>query len=74
MGNLQQSVNSGPVVLKKLPKNFKRRFLGSNGKFLIIVYPNIDIWKKEEMESFLKELRSVDSGITGNGVHFYQTG
>jgi hopanoid biosynthesis associated RND transporter like protein HpnN len=74
MGNLQQNVNSGPVALKELPENFKRRFLGANGKFLIIIYPKIDIWKKKEMESFLKELRSIDSGITGNGVHLYQSG
>jgi uncharacterized protein len=72
--NLQQSVNSGPVVLKELPENFKRRFLGTDEKFLINIYPKINIWERKEMESFLKELRSIDSRITGNGVHLYQSG
>ncbi len=71
---LKKSVNSGPVILEDLPENFKQRFLGTNGKLLLAIYPKIDIWKKEEMESFLKELRSVDPKITGNGVHLYQSG
>lgn len=74
INSLQRSVNSGPVILDELPENFKRRFLGNDGRFLLAIYPKIDIWKKKEMESFLKELRSIDPNITGNGVHLYQSG
>ncbi len=74
INGLQQNVDSEPVALKALPESFKQRYLGNKGRFLIVIYPNIDIWKKKEMESFLKELRSIDSNITGNGVHLYQSG
>ena len=74
MNSLRRSVTSGPVVLDEFPEDFKRRYIGNDGRFLLTIYPSIDMWKRVEMESFLKELRSIDPLITGNGVHLYQSG
>lgn len=75
IGDLKTSAHPSPVKMEELPPLLKKRFLGKNGngKFLIQVYPNINIWERRAMEEFLTELRKIDPNVTGNAVHMYES-
>ncbi len=52
---------------------FLRDFLISrSGKFLLQVYPREDVWQRDTQEKFIRELRTVDSQVTGSPVQFYE--
>ncbi len=73
LADLKAGGRPTPVLIEELPDLLKRRFLGKNGKFLIQVYPNINIWEREAMEAFLRDVRRIDPMATGNAVHMYET-
>ena len=75
INDLKASAHPSPVKIEDLPLLLKKRFLGkdNNGKFLIQVYPNINIWERQAMEEFLMELRKIDPNVTGNAVHMYES-
>jgi hopanoid biosynthesis associated RND transporter like protein HpnN len=71
--DLQSAVNPTPVSISELPEKLRKRFVSPNGKYLLLVFPDINIWEKPAMEKFLSELRSVDAEVTGNAVHMYES-
>ena len=48
-------------------------FVSADGKYLLLVYPSINIWEREEMEKFLGEMRRIDPNVTGNAVHMFES-
>lgn len=71
--DLQRSVHPTPVKLEELPQDLKDRFVSTDGKYLLLVYPSINIWEREEMEKFLSEMRRIDPDVTGNAVHMFES-
>ena len=72
MADLKRSSHPTPVTIKGLPGDLKKRFMSDDGKFLLLVYPNINIWEREAMENFLFEMREIHPTITGNAVHMFE--
>jgi predicted RND superfamily exporter protein len=70
---LQSAANPTPVVIKELPTKLQERFISPNGKYLLLVFANVNIWEKPAMEKFLRELRGVDPEVTGNAVHMFES-
>ncbi|CAI2717350.1 MMPL family transporter [Nitrospina watsonii] len=73
IADLKASAHPSPVELDDLPRDLKKRFVSDDGRYLTLVYPSINIWEREEMETFLGEMRRIDPHVTGNAVHMYES-
>lgn len=73
IADLKRSVHPAPVKVEDLPKDLRDRFVSADGKYLLLVYPGINIWEREEMEKFLGEMRRIDPNVTGNAVHMFES-
>ena len=71
--DLKASAHPSPVRLEELPQDLKDRFVSTDGKYLLLAYPSINIWEREEMEKFLYEMRKIDPNVTGNAVHMFES-
>lgn len=73
MGDLKAGAHPTPVRIEELPANLKKRFIGKSGKYLVLVFPDINIWEREAMEDFLRQTRMIDPNVTGNAVHMFES-
>ncbi len=73
IGDLRKNANPSPVKLDKLPKEMRERFISNKGRFLISIFPAVDIWDLAQREHFLSQLRQVDSDVVGNAVHMFES-
>ncbi len=73
MGDLKKSSNPTPVKIDEFPQDLKSRFISKTGKYLLLIYPKINIWERESMERFLNEMQLIDPNVTGNAVHMYNS-
>ena len=62
---------TGPMTIADLPDPLRDRFVGINGKYLLMVYPKNDIWKRDVQREFIREVRQVYDKVTGTPVQLY---
>jgi hopanoid biosynthesis associated RND transporter like protein HpnN len=62
---------AGPIEEKDIPAKLKENFRGENGRYLLRVYSEKNIWEKEPMTEFVTQLKTVDPQITGSPVVGY---
>src|SRR4029079_3702429 len=62
---------SGPLRIQDLPLALQHRFIGVSGKYLIMVYPKDDVWKREVQKKFIDDVNTVDPDMTGTPVQLY---
>jgi predicted RND superfamily exporter protein len=68
---LKNQDTSGPMTIANLPEALRDRFVGVTGKYLLMVYPKHDIWKRSVQREFIREVRQVDPNVTGTPVQLY---
>jgi len=61
-----------PPSLADLPPSLVERFVGQSGKHLLKIYGRGDIWNFTALETFVKDVRSVDPRATGNPLQAYE--
>lgn len=67
-----------PLTLSELPDVLKNRFIGSDSRLLVQVYPKSNVWERVHQEDFIIELRTLDPEndnspiITGTPVQLYE--
>jgi hypothetical protein len=61
-----------PPQLPDLPESLASRFVSRNGRYLLKIYSQGDIWDMSAMEQFVREVRSVDPRATGNPLQVYE--
>lgn len=71
--DLKAAAHPTPVRIEDLPESLRKRFIGKSGKYLITVFPNVNIWERQAMERFLQQIRQIDPNVTGNAVHMYES-
>jgi hopanoid biosynthesis associated RND transporter like protein HpnN len=69
---LQTQDNRAPLKVQDLPAALKDRFVGVTGKYLLMVFPKDDVWKRKNQETFVNQLRQVDPDVTGTPVQLYE--
>jgi hopanoid biosynthesis associated RND transporter like protein HpnN len=69
---LQRQDNRAPLRVEDLPPALHDRFVGVTGKFLLQIYPNTDVWQRDNQEKFVTTLRTVDKNVTGTPVQLYE--
>ena len=73
MQELKQNANPQFVEISGLPKSLRERYISDQGKYLITVYPSVDIWNLEKRQLYVKDLKSVDPNVTGSAVHMFNS-
>jgi hopanoid biosynthesis associated RND transporter like protein HpnN len=68
---LQNQDASGPLRIQDLPAALRDRFIGVTGKYLIMVYPKEDLWKRENQKRFIEDVQKVYANVTGTPVQLY---
>ncbi len=69
---LQKQDDRALLRVEDLPPALHERFIGVTGKFLLQVYPTIDVWQRANQENFVTEIRTVDQNVTGTPVQLYE--
>ena len=58
------------IEVEDLPENLKRRFVGSDGKYINILFPKDDLWQAEFQDAHIKEIDSLSPHVTGSAKIF----
>ncbi len=61
-----------PIAITDIPSSLSARFVGKTRKILLEVYPRENIWDRDPLVRFVKDLRSVDPHITGTPIQNYE--
>ncbi len=70
--SLQRNLHPRPIGAEDAPEEIRRKFIGQNGRFLIQIHPEVNIWERPGAEQFVTELRSVDPAVTGPPIITYE--
>jgi len=63
---LQNNVHPpGPVTLDDVPSYLRERFVGKSGRYLLQIFARDNIWEREPMQAFVRQLQAVDADVTG---------
>ncbi|MDA0284155.1 MAG: MMPL family transporter, partial [Planctomycetota bacterium] len=69
---LAESADPEPVTIKDLPRELASRFVSSDGRWLLQVYPKEPIWDIEPLRDFVNDVRTVDPEVTGTPLQNYE--
>jgi len=72
LDKIRAAADPEPPELRDLPPSLVDRFVGHSGRYLLKVYSKADIWNMEELEQFVREVRSVDPQATGKPLQTYE--
>lgn len=70
---LKESLNASPVTMADVPAELKKRFIGTTGKYMLQVAPKQEIFDREPLEAFVREVRTVAPHATGEPVMVYES-
>jgi len=70
---LKGSLEASALAEKDVPPELRARFVGKNGKLLLQVAPKDEIFEREPLETFVKQLKSVVPTATGEPVMVYES-
>ena len=70
--SLQRNLNPRTISIQDVPSDLRRKFVGEDGRFLLQIHPNVDIWEREGAQQFVGDLRKVDPEVTGAPVITYE--
>ena len=74
--SIQRQETGSKLGPQDLPPALRGRFVGQTGKYLVQVFPRDDVWKHENQEKLISELRgalgSQADRVTGTPVQLYE--
>ena len=73
IADLKMNAGVSPVSVAEIPRNLRERYVSRNGVYMINVYPSVDVWDIDQREEFVRQLRQVDPGVTGNAIHMFES-
>jgi predicted RND superfamily exporter protein len=68
---LQHQDNRAPLRVQDLPPALRHRFIGVTGKYLLMVYPKKDVWRRENQKEIIDQLEPLAPTVTGTPVQLY---
>ena len=72
MNLLAESADPEPVTINDLPTALTSRFVSSDGRWLLQVYPKEPIWDIDPLRAFVNDVRKVDPEVTGTPLQNYE--
>jgi predicted RND superfamily exporter protein len=70
---LKESLEAKPVSESDVPSELMKRFVGKNGKLLLQVAAKKEIFEREPLEEFVKEVKTVFPNATGEPVMVFES-
>jgi len=74
--SIQTQDTSSRLGPQDLPQALRARFVGRTGKYMVQVFPREDVWKHDNQQRFITELRTAMGGqadrVTGTPVQLYE--
>ena len=64
--------SADPEPIKDLPAPLASRFVSSDGRWLLQVYPKEPIWDIDPLRAFVNDVRTVDTEVTGTPLQNYE--
>ncbi len=71
---LRENLQASPMTVADLPEELRERFIGNEGTYLIKMYPRGNIWAREPVQEFVREVRSVDPNAIGDPITAWEYG
>ena len=71
LNGLTRFADPNPPTTADLDGSLVSRFIGARGKHLLRVYAKGDIWERESLERFVRDVERVDPRITGHPIQTY---
>jgi hopanoid biosynthesis associated RND transporter like protein HpnN len=68
---LQNQDDRSPLQARDLPPALRNMFIGTTGKFQLMVFPKKDVWQRANQKEFIDELGTIDPDVTGMPVQLY---
>ncbi len=72
LNTLEKISSPEPPSLNDLPQPYVDRMYAKDGTFLLKIYGKGDLWDMDNLETFAREVRSVDPKATGNPLQTYE--
>lgn len=72
MTMLAEAADPEPVSINDLPAALAARFVSSDGRWLLQVYPKEPIWDIEPLHAFVQDVRKVDPEVTGTPLQNFE--
>lgn len=71
---LSTGLNPVHITMNDLPTSIRNRFYSpKTGRYVLYAYPKYNIWEPDKMETFIRDLRSVDANVLGVPVEVYES-
>ena len=70
---LKESLDASPVTMADVPAELKSRFIGKTGHYMLQVAPKHEIFDREPLTAFIRDVRSVAPNATGEPVMVYES-
>ncbi|MBT5551236.1 MAG: MMPL family transporter [Nitrospina sp.] len=70
---LKANAKTQPVRLEEIPQDLRKRYISRKDKYVIHIFPSVDIWDQDERQKYLSDLRSVDPDVTGTAVNMFES-
>jgi uncharacterized protein len=68
---LRTQDNRAPLGVADLPQALHDRFIGVTGNYLLMVYPNGNVWKRDVQKVFIDQVGKIYPNMTGTPVQLY---
>ena len=61
-----------PMTVADVTPDLRRILVGKTGKFLVRVFPKDNIWERQPLEKFVREVQTVAPKVTGTPLGLYE--
>ncbi len=65
---LRENMQTRPMQVQDVPEQLRKRFVGSDGEYLLRVFPSENIWEPRYLSTFVQNLQAVEPDATGDPV------
>lgn len=62
-----------PLSMSDIPDSIRKRFVSATNQVALYIHPKEDIWDPENMENFIRDLRTIDSDVVGPPIGVYES-
>ena len=69
---LAEASNPEPITLEDFPPELVSRFVSSDGRWQLQIYPKNQVWDIEPLREFVEDVRSVDPNATGTPLQNFE--
>ena len=73
LGMMKESLEAAPVSEADVPEQLRQRFVGKSGKLLLQVAPRKEIFERQPLSEFVKQVKGIVPNATGEPIMVYES-